>query len=215
MSTRQPRTGRVSGHLKLIERKSGPIWYVKTRVPGRTPEQTTTFLAPAHVSGGKPPAGHLTRRRAQDALADILTEERHKVGQRAHDHLGATFADAAAGYLHHIEHVRGRERATLSDYRGSVNNYLVPRWGEWPVDAIHAKDVEALRDELMASRRVSPHRGPASYRRPSRASHAAPGRTGKPSTGRRGTGDWTSENREVCVMQNAETVLSVLRETTE
>ena len=151
MSTRQPRTGRVSGHLKLIERKSGPIWYVKTRVPGRTPEQTTTFLALAHVSGGKPPAGHLTRRQAQDALADILTEERHKVGQRAYDHLGATFADAAAGYLHHIEHVRGRERATLSDYRGSVNNYLVPRWGEWPVDTIRANDVEALRDELMAS----------------------------------------------------------------
>ena len=94
MSTRQPRTGRVSGHLKLIERKSGPIWYVKTRVPGRTPEQTTTFLAAAHVSGGKPPAGHLTRRQAQDALADILTEERHKVGQRAYDDLGATFADA-------------------------------------------------------------------------------------------------------------------------
>jgi len=78
MSTRQPRTGRVSGHLKLIERKSGLIWYVKTRVPGRTPEQTTTFLAPAHVSGGKPLAGHLTRRQAQDALADILTEERHR-----------------------------------------------------------------------------------------------------------------------------------------
>ena len=151
MSTRQPRTGRVSGHLKLIERKSGPVWYVKTRVPGRTPEQTTTCLAPAHVSGGKPPAGRLTRRHAQDALADILTEERRKVGQRAYDHLGATFADAAAGYLHHIEHVRGRERATLSDYRGSVNNYLVPRWGEWPVDAIHANEVEALRDALMAS----------------------------------------------------------------
>jgi integrase len=151
MSTRQPRTGRVSGHLKLIERKSGPVWYVKTRVPGRTPEQTTTFLAPAHVSGGKPPAGRLTRRQAQDALADILTGERRKVGQRAYDHLDATFADAAAGYLHHIEHVRGRERATLSDYRGSVNNYLVPRWGEWPVDAIHADEVEALRDALMAS----------------------------------------------------------------
>jgi integrase len=151
MSIRQPRTGRVSGHLKLIERKSGPIWYVKTRVPGRTPEQTTTFLAPAHMSGGKPPAGHLTRRQAQDALADILTEERHKVGQRAYDHLGATFADAAAGYLHYIEHVRGRERATLSDYRGSVNNYLVPRWGDMPVDAITSGDVEQMRDELIAA----------------------------------------------------------------
>src|SRR6201993_1292198 len=48
--------------------------------------------------------------------------------------------------------------------------------------------------------------------RSSRRSHARPRRTGEPSAGRRGTGDWTSENREVCVMQNAETVLSVLRE---
>src|SRR5262245_53404882 len=46
----------------------------------------------------------------------------------------------------------------------------------------------------------------------SRESSDSPGRTGKPSTGRRVTGDWISEDREVCVMQSAETVLSVLRE---
>jgi len=34
----------------------------------------------------------------------------------------------------------------------------------------------------------------------------------KPSAGRRGTGDWTPDDREVCEMQTAETVLSVLRE---
>jgi hypothetical protein len=44
--------------------------------------------------------------------------------------------------------------------------------------------------------------------RSSRGSHALPRRTGKPSAGRRGPGDRTS----VCVMQNAETVLGVLRE---
>src|ERR1700757_4208705 len=48
--------------------------------------------------------------------------------------------------------------------------------------------------------------------RSSRRSHARPRRTGKPSTGQRGPGDWTFECREVCVMQNAETVLDVLRE---
>ena len=87
MSTQQPRAGRVTGHLGLLERKAGPVWYVRTRVPGRTPEQTTR-LAPAHLSGGQPPAGHLTRRQAQDALADLLAEERHKVGERAYEHLG-------------------------------------------------------------------------------------------------------------------------------
>jgi hypothetical protein len=42
----------------------------------------------------------------------------------------------------------------------------------------------------------------------SRASHAAPRGAGKPSTGRRGPGDWTFDGREVCVMQNAATVLN-------
>lgn len=37
MNTRNPSAGRVTGHLKLIHRKTGPAWYAKTRVPGRTP----------------------------------------------------------------------------------------------------------------------------------------------------------------------------------
>jgi integrase len=121
-------------------------------VPGRTPEQTTLRLAPAHLSGGKPPAGHLTRRQAQDALADTLADKRRKVGRRAYEHGPVTFADAAAGYLHHVEHVKGREQSTLRDYRGSITGYLLnPRWGELPVDAITPDDVEHLRDELLAS----------------------------------------------------------------
>src|SRR5687767_8063654 len=102
---------RVTGHLKLINRASGPVWHTKTRVPGRTPEQTTRRLAPAHLTGGKPPTGHLTRRQAQDALADLLANERRNVGHGAYDRQpgGATFADAAAGFLHHAEHVKGRE----------------------------------------------------------------------------------------------------------
>src|SRR5947209_10356525 len=48
--------------------------------------------------------------------------------------------------------------------------------------------------------------------RSSRASHAAPGRTGRPSAGQRGPGDWIFNDREAREMQNAETVLGVLRE---
>src|SRR5665811_1574725 len=47
--------------------------------------------------------------------------------------------------------------------------------------------------------------------RSSRESNASPGRTGKPSTGPRGPGDRTLKLRKVCEMQNAETVLGVLR----
>ena len=128
------KTPRVTGHLKLIERREGPVWYARTRVPGRTPEQTTRRLAPAHLTGGKPRTGHLTRKQAEDALADLLTAERRAVGHGAYDHQpgGATFADAAAGYLHHVEHVKRREFATIKDYRLSISRYLEPRWASGP-----------------------------------------------------------------------------------
>ena len=149
MSSRKP--SRVTGHLTLRTLKDGPVWYAKTRVPGRDPEQTMRRLAPAHLTGGRPPTGHLTRRQAQDTLDELLVTERHKVGQRAYEHGPATFADAAAGYLHHVQHVKGRRASTVSDYRGSIDGYLNPRWGEQPVTAITPDDVEALRDELMTA----------------------------------------------------------------
>lgn len=147
------RVKRVTGNLKLIERRSGPVWYVRTRVPGREPEETLRRLAPAHLAGGKPPARHLTRRQAQDALADMLATERRRVGEGAYEAQpdAATFTEAAAGYLRHLEHVKAREFSTLRDYRLSIRRYLEPRWGDQPVTAISSRDVEELRDELMQS----------------------------------------------------------------
>ncbi len=46
------------------------------------------------------------------------------------------------------------------------------------------------------------------------AVYELPGRTGRPSTGRRGTSDRTPISQEVCEMQSAEVVLGVLREYT-
>src|SRR5512132_3816403 len=46
----------------------------------------------------------------------------------------------------------------------------------------------------------------------SRGRHAPPGRTGKPSAGRSGTGDSIRSNREVREMRRAETVLSIMRD---
>src|SRR5688500_3714316 len=49
--------------------------------------------------------------------------------------------------------------------------------------------------------------------RSSRRSHDLPGRAGKPSAGRMGTGDFGHrQDCEVCEMQDAEVVLGVLRE---
>lgn len=152
MSTAQT-TRRVTGHIKLVERRAGPVWYAKTRVPGRTPEQTTRRLAPAHLGGGKPRVGHLTRRQAEDALADLLAAERRLVGGRAYDHLpdGATFADAAGEFLRHVELVKGREQSTLSDYRSSLNAHLLPRWADRPVASITPAEIADLRDDCLAA----------------------------------------------------------------
>ncbi len=154
--------GRVTGHVQLRRRREGPVWYVKTRVPGRTPVQTTHRLAPAHLSGGKPSAGALTEKQARDALADLLASERRKVAEGAYEHQpgGATFADAAAGYLRHVEHVKGREASTLRDYKQSLSRYLLPRWGDLPVCSITPADVAALRDELLQTRREGREDGP-------------------------------------------------------
>ena len=146
-------SGRVTGHLKLLERHEGPVWFVKTRVPGRVPEQTTRRLAPAHVRAGRPSAGYLTRRQAEDALADLLAAERQAIGAGAYHQRpdGATFADSAAGFLRHVEHVKGREFSTLRDYRYSIRGQLNPRWGERPVASILPADVALMRDELLSS----------------------------------------------------------------
>ena len=149
MDSPQNIAGRVTGHLVLRDLKRGAVWYAKTRVPSRDPEQTMRKLAPAHVGGGRPRNGAMTRRQAEDTLADMLAAERRKVGERGYDYGPARFADVAADYLHHVEHVRGRRASTVSDYRGSIENYLNPRWGEWSVDTITTEDVEALRDELI------------------------------------------------------------------
>src|SRR3954451_20919880 len=96
-SFRRVSTQRVTGHLKLVQRREGPVWYVKTRVPGRTPEQTTRRLAPAHIGGGRPQPGHTTRRQAEDALGDLLAAERGDVRRGAYEEAAAkvTFAEAA------------------------------------------------------------------------------------------------------------------------
>jgi integrase len=143
---------RVTGHLQLRELREGAVWFTKTRVPGRRPEQTTRRLAPAHLGGGQPRRGALTRRQAEDALADMLALERRYVstGHYRDQPGGVTFADAAAEFLHHVEVVKGRERSTLHDYRGTVQR-LNARWGDRPITAITVRDVEQLRDDLMKS----------------------------------------------------------------
>lgn len=149
---------RVTGHVRQVQRKRGRVWYVAYR--GADGKQVQKLLGDVWPEKqGRPPAGCYTRKMAQDALAAILTDARR--GTLAVEKSGATFADAAAEFLRYIEQDREREASTLSDYRGVIDGYLLPRFGERDVASIKPQEIEAYRDELKAltrpdgSRRLS------------------------------------------------------------
>ena len=55
---------RVSGSVFRVERKRGPVWYAKYRLPsGR---QVQKLIGPAWTERGRPPAGYFTKRTAED-----------------------------------------------------------------------------------------------------------------------------------------------------
>lgn len=57
-----------TGHVFRVERKRGPVWYAKYRLPdGR---QLQKKLGPAWTERGRPPAGYFTKRLAEDWLRD-------------------------------------------------------------------------------------------------------------------------------------------------
>ncbi|MDP9385216.1 MAG: H-NS histone family protein, partial [Actinomycetota bacterium] len=61
-----------SGHVFRVERKRGPQWYAKYRLPdGR---QVQRRVGPAWTGRGRPPAGHFTKRSAEAWLRDVLDQ---------------------------------------------------------------------------------------------------------------------------------------------
>jgi hypothetical protein len=63
-----------SGHVFRVERKRGPVWYAKYRLPdGR---QVQRRMGPAWASRGRPAAEYFTRHTAEDWLRGILDHAR-------------------------------------------------------------------------------------------------------------------------------------------
>ena len=65
---------RVTGHVYIVDRKTGPQWYAKYRLADG--KQVQRKLGPAHTGRGRCPAGHYTERTAREALDAILTDAR-------------------------------------------------------------------------------------------------------------------------------------------
>lgn len=134
-----------TGHVFRAERKRGPVWYAKYRLPdGR---QVQKKIGPAWQGRGRPPAGFVTKRLAEDWLRDVLDQARRGTLPGL-VRTGATFADAAAEFLRYAEHDREVKPSTLRDYRSVIEAHLLPAFGSARVEEVRREDIERWRATL-------------------------------------------------------------------
>jgi integrase len=129
-----------SGHVFRVERRRGPQWYAKYRLPdGR---QVQRRIGPAWSGRGRPPEGHFTKRTAEAWLRNVLEQARHGrlPGQVR---TGVTFEQAAEEWLRYVEHDRGRKPSTVAGYRALVRTHLLPAFGELPIESITTPMIES------------------------------------------------------------------------
>jgi integrase len=128
-----------TGHVFRAERERGPVWYAKYRLPdGR---QVQKKIGPAWTGRGRPVAGHVTKRLAEDWLRSVIDQARHGT-LPGMVKTGATFADAAAEWLRYIEKDRMRKPSTVSTYRSLLRSQILPIFAERPIESITPAMIE-------------------------------------------------------------------------
>ncbi len=127
----------ISGHVFRAERKRGPVWYGKYRLPdGR---QVQRKIGPAWKERGRPPAGYVTKRVAEAWLRDVLEQARRGTLPGL-VRTGATFADATEEFLTYCERDRGCKPWTLRGYRSTIAAHLLPAFGSLLCQADRCRD---------------------------------------------------------------------------
>jgi integrase len=141
----------ISGHVFRVERKRGPLWYAKYRLPdGR---QVQKKLGPAWTRRGRPAAGYFTKALAQTWLDSTLAEARR--GELAGMvRTGATFADAAAEWLRYVEHERACKPRTVEDYSMMVR-VLNESFGDRRLEDFTPEGLEQWKGSFAAKRKLS------------------------------------------------------------
>jgi integrase len=140
----------ISGHVFRVERRRGPQWYAKYRLPdGR---QCQKLIGPAWTSRGRPSAGYFTKRGAQVWLDDLLASARRGL-LPGMVRTGATFADASAEWLRWAEHERACKATTLTDYRYTVRR-LDDAFGEQRLEDVTPGAIERWKATLTVSNRT-------------------------------------------------------------
>jgi integrase len=122
-----------SGHVFRVERKRGPQWYAKYRLPdGR---QVQKRIGPAWGGRGRPPAGWYTKRTAEAWLREVIDRARRGTLPGL-VRTGVTFEEAASEWLRYIEHDRERKPSTVAGYRALLRSQLLPAFGDMPIESV-------------------------------------------------------------------------------
>ena len=143
---------RASGHVRLIQRPEGPVFYAAIRLPdGRRLQRR---LGKAWLSRSRPPAGHITRAQAEARLNDILINADPSIAVTGG---GVTFEQAAENWLAYVRDDRKRRPSTVRAYRRELDNRLYPEFGkETPLEEITTKRIDAYRETLVAEEELGP-----------------------------------------------------------
>ena len=141
----------VSGHVFRVERRRGPQWYAKYRLPdGR---QVQKRIGPAWTSRGRPGEGYFTKRTAEAWLRDVLHQAR--AGTLAGMvRTNATVADACFEWLRYSAEERQCSPGTLRGYRSGVRAHFLPAFGHIALEDVTARDIERWRSSLPETHSV-------------------------------------------------------------
>ena len=108
-------------------------------------------IGPAWTGRGRPAAGFVTKRLAEDWLYETLAEARRGTLPGA-VRTGATFEDAVAEWLRYVEHDRDCKPSTLTHYRSTVNAHLRQEFAGMRIEDITTRQIEAWRARIGQGR---------------------------------------------------------------
>ena len=138
----------VSGHVFRLDRRSGPVWYAKYRLPdGR---QVQKRIEPASCRRSRPAPGFFTKRTAEAWLAEVLRDAEVAGFVRG----GVRFDEAARKWLRLAAEDRACKPTTVRDYRNTVERRLMPFFGGMRLDAITPQMIETWRASLTIGART-------------------------------------------------------------
>jgi len=135
---------RVTGSIITVDRKTGPVLYIKAR--DRTGRQIKKRLGP-EVDWSK--------RQREDALREFLVD----LGRTPDSPSEAiTLGDAARAWLSYVENEKDRAKSTVTDYRNTVNGSILKHFGnDVALGSIDTDAVDDFRRVLLerVSRRTT------------------------------------------------------------